>query len=48
MCKEIWVQDYECAIEDLAEEHDVDYEESEKILTKLLDEDPSYLDGYGR
>lgn len=46
MCKEYWLHCYEVAIEDLCNEHDIDGEEGEKMLEKLLEEDPHYLDGY--
>lgn len=46
MSKEYWIQCYESAIEDLCDEHDIDGEEGEKMLDKLLDENPRYLDGY--
>lgn len=46
MCKEIWVQSYEKAIEDIMEELDIEGQEAEKILDQRLDENSHYLDGY--
>lgn len=46
MCKDIWLQWYEMAIEDLAEEHDICSDEAEEMLEKILDKDPNYLNGY--
>ena len=46
MWKEYWLQCYESAIEDLCDEHDIEGEEAEKMLKKLLDENPNYLDWY--
>jgi hypothetical protein len=46
MCKEYWIQCYDTALEDLCDEHDIDYDEAEKLLEKLLDENPNYLDNY--
>lgn len=46
MCKEMWIQSFEAAVEDLAEEHDIEDEEAEELLKRILDKDPRYLDGY--
>ncbi len=46
MSKEYWIHSYECAVEDLMEEHDIDDEEAEKMLLQLLDENSNYLCGY--
>lgn len=46
MCKEVWIESYERAIEDLADEINCEFDEAEEILNKLLEKDPSYLDGY--
>ncbi len=46
MSKELWLQAYETAIEDLANDNDIDMEEAEKLLQIELDNDPQYLDGY--
>jgi hypothetical protein len=46
MSKEYWEHCFECAVENLAEEHNIDGEEAEKMLFYLLDENPNYLDGY--
>ena len=43
MTKEIWIQRYETEIENLAEEHDIECEEAEIMLEKILDKDPRYL-----
>lgn len=46
MCKEVWIQSYEKAAEDIAEELDIEYDEAERILKERLDKDCYYLDGY--
>lgn len=46
MCKDIWLLAYEQSIENLAEEHNLSYEEAEELLLKKLDKDPAYLEGY--
>ena len=46
MCKDLWLLAYEQSIEELAEEHDICYDEAEKLLLKKLDKDPGYLEGY--
>ena len=45
--KEIWLQWFEMAVEDIADEKDISLEDAEKILESILEKDPSYLDGYG-
>lgn len=47
MGKEVWIHWYECAIEDISYEMDIEMDEAEKILQKRLDDNPNYLDGYG-
>ncbi len=44
--KELWVLAYDCRIEELAEENDLDYDQAEKMLQSFLDEEPGYLDDY--
>jgi hypothetical protein len=46
MCKEVWLHAYECAIEDLCEEHDINEENARILLENILNENSSYLDGY--
>jgi len=46
MCKEVWLHAYECAIEDLCEEHDINEENARILLENILDENTGYLDGY--
>jgi|GEM_PF-5498173 hypothetical protein len=46
MCKEYWEQCYERATENLCDEHNIDWEDGEKMLIALLDQNPHYLDGY--
>lgn len=44
--KDYWIDCYERATHDLAEEHDISFEEAEKMLERYLEEDPSYLNNY--
>ena len=46
MGKEYWLCCYDVAVEDICEENSVDWDEGEKILLNLLDQNPRYLDGY--
>ena len=46
MSKEEWVHSYECAIENIGEELDIEMEEAQKVLDKRLEKDTHYLDGY--
>lgn len=46
MCKEVWIQAYENAVEDIAEELDIQMDAAEVILDIRLDDDSHYLDGY--
>ena len=46
MSKEYWIQCYECAIEDLMEDQDLNHENAELLLQNILDENSRYLDGY--
>ena len=46
MCKELWIAAYEQEIEDLAEEHDLDTQEANKMLDNILEKDPHHLDDY--
>lgn len=44
--KEIWIQAYETAIERICDEQDVDMDEGERLLQKILDKEPGYLTDY--
>lgn len=44
MCKEVWCQNYDIALEEICEEKDCDFDEAEKILETRLDENPGYVD----
>jgi hypothetical protein len=46
MCKEMWVANYECEVENIASELDIEFDEAEIRLNALLESDPSYLDDY--
>ena len=46
MSKEEWIHSYECAIENIANELDIDMDEAELILDERLEKDTHYLDGY--
>jgi len=46
MSKEEWILSYERALDNIAEEHDIDNEDAQIILDKILDDDTHYLDGY--
>ncbi len=37
MCKEMWLQAYECTAENIMEEKDVEYEEARHILDKIIE-----------
>lgn len=43
MCKEIWIQRYEAAVENLMEAHDIAEDAAEEMLNKILETDPGYL-----
>lgn len=46
MSKEFWIQAYECALEDIANELDLDFSSAEAVLNEKLKNNPHYLDGY--
>jgi hypothetical protein len=46
MCKEMWIANYECQVENIAIEFDIEFEEAESRLNDTLKNDPSYLDDY--
>lgn len=46
MSKEYWIQGYEEAIEEIAEDKDISYDEAEVLLDDILEKDPRFLDGY--
>lgn len=44
MCKEMWILNYECEIENIMEEFDIEADEAELRLQAILDKDSHYLD----
>lgn len=44
--KELWIQAYETAIERICDEKDIDWDQGETQLQKILYEEPGFLDGY--
>lgn len=46
MSKEIWLQSYECAIEDIANQFDIDIDTAQTVLDLVLRSNPNYLDGW--
>ena len=43
MCKEIWIQFYEAAIEELCEEKNIEWDEAEVIVQQMIDNDPTCI-----
>lgn len=46
MCKEMWIANYECEVENIANECDIEYEEAELKLNAMLETNPRYLNDY--
>lgn len=46
MCKELWIRNYECEIENIVDEFDIEYKKAEEKLNAILESDPCYLDDY--
>lgn len=46
MCKEMWIANYECEVENIANEFDIEFDEAESRLNIILENNPSYLDDY--
>lgn len=46
MSKEYWVMCYESCVEDLCNEHNLEWDSAESLLLEKLDAEPHYLDGY--
>ena len=46
MCKELWVANYELEVENIANKFNIEYDEAELKLNKILENDSSYLDDY--
>ncbi len=46
MCKEMWIANYECEVENIANEFKIEFDEAEARLNAILENDRSYLDDY--
>ncbi len=44
--KEIWLQSYECAVEDIMDVMELEREEALREIDRILERDPCYLDDY--
>lgn len=47
MSKELWIQQYESALESISEDEDISFEEAEVILEKRLEEGTICINDYG-